>query len=340
MSAFLKGLAKFLPSLFEMLKLLPTLISNLGAFLKSLWRAVRNCFHRPPRNNCCYDLPGVYKRPDPMLYDQYWLMSQGLSVTWDNPDIQLYDMMGNPASPSDLNPDQDYKVVVRCWNNSYDAGVPILPVYLSYLTFGIGVTSTAIPPLKITTLGAKGTATCPAFADFIWHTPSLAGHYCLQAQLECWDDANPNNNLGQKNVHVGKLASPATFSFAVQNTASVRRRFELQTDMYQLPTLGSCGEQQPPPRVGGRLAESRQRWTRTLSVQGYGKFPVTPAWKVTMSATEFDLEPKETRQIGVSIEPTAGVFSGSQPFNIHGFATSPNGSRRLAGGVTLTVQGT
>jgi hypothetical protein len=27
------------------------------------------------------DLTGILKRPDPMIYSQYWLMKQGLSVT-------------------------------------------------------------------------------------------------------------------------------------------------------------------------------------------------------------------------------------------------------------------
>jgi hypothetical protein len=239
-----------------------------------------------------------------------------------------------------LNPDQDYKVVVRCWNNSYDAGVPILPVYLSYLSFGVGVTSTPIPPPNSTTLGVKGSATCPAFASFIWHTPLLPGHYCLQAQLVCADDANPDNNLGQKNVHVGRLASPATFAFAVQNQASVRRRFQLEVDMYRFPTLASCADEPAPPREGGRLAESQSRWKRALSTQGYGMFPVTAAWKVVMSVSEFELGPQETRQINVSIAPASGASTGLQPFNIHGFATPPNGARTLAGGVTLYVQGT
>ena len=30
----------------------------------------------------------TYRRPDPLIYSQTYLMSQGLSVTWDNPDIQ------------------------------------------------------------------------------------------------------------------------------------------------------------------------------------------------------------------------------------------------------------
>src|SRR5215471_1251341 len=318
MLAFLKGLSRFFLALLELLKLLPTLITKLGAFLRALWRAFRQCFRRPPRDKCCWDLPGIYKRPDPMIYAQYWLMSQGLAVTWDNPDIRLFDMAGNPASPFDLTPDQDYQVEVQCWNNSYDAGVPLLPVYLSFLTFGIGVTSTPIPPVKTTTLGVKGGIDCPAFVKFIWHTPPVPGHYCLQALLICGDDANPFNNLGQKNVHVGKMMSPATFSFAVQNQAPVRRRFQLEADMYGLPKLGSCNDEPRPPRKGGRLAESQARWKRALETQRYGMFPVTAAWNLTMSASEFELDPQEVRQIDVTIEPTGGAFAGSQAFNIHG----------------------
>jgi hypothetical protein len=29
----------------------------------------------------------AFVRPDPMIYDQYYLASLGLAVTWDNPDI-------------------------------------------------------------------------------------------------------------------------------------------------------------------------------------------------------------------------------------------------------------
>src|SRR6058998_834464 len=38
----------------------------------------------------CRSIPRhVYRRPDPMIYCQKYLLGQGLSVTWDNPDIQL-----------------------------------------------------------------------------------------------------------------------------------------------------------------------------------------------------------------------------------------------------------
>ena len=42
------------------------------------------------RRRECLPLPDdVYRRPDPCIYAQYYLMSQGFAVTWDNPDIWL-----------------------------------------------------------------------------------------------------------------------------------------------------------------------------------------------------------------------------------------------------------
>src|SRR5213593_3179600 len=43
------------------------------------------------------------QRPDPLIYSQTYLMSLGLAVVWDNPDIQLYEN-GAPVSSSDLQP--------------------------------------------------------------------------------------------------------------------------------------------------------------------------------------------------------------------------------------------
>jgi len=277
-------------------------------------------------------------RADPMIYDQYYLMAQGLGVTWDNPDIQLFDMSGHPVSPDDLTPDTDYKVAVRVWNNSYNAPAPGLPVFLSFLSFGIGITSTTVGATT-TDLGVKGSAQCPAFADLVWHTPVTPGHYCLQALLVWGDDANPNNNLGQKNTQVGKVESPATFSIPVHNQATIRRRFEIEADMYDLPVLPSCSEQRPPSRENGRFAESQARWAEALRTQRYGMFPVTPAWKVLITPEAVDLGPGASTTIAVSIEPTAGPFTGTQAFNIHGFASPPTGPRTMAGGVTLLVQG-
>jgi hypothetical protein len=339
MNSFFKGLAKIFAAYLEFLKRLPGLLTMLLLFLRGLWRALRRCFHRPPRDGCCLNLPpSVHVRADPMIYDQYYLMSQGLGVTWDNPDINLFDMSGNPASGDNLNPDTDYKVVVRVWNNSYDAPAPNMPVYLSFLSFGIGITSTPVD-VAPADLGVKGSAFCPAFANFIWHTPAIPGHYCLQALLLWSDDANPNNNLGQKNTQVGKMKSPATFSIPVHNQATVTRRFEIEADMYQLPALPSCGDQRQPSREKGRFAESQARWAQALRTQRYGLFPVTPDWKITITPAAFNLGPDASTEIAVSVEHAGGAFVDTQAFNIHGFASPATGPRTMAGGVTLFVQG-
>src|SRR5687768_7419882 len=56
---------------------------------------------RPQPSPCCLRLPDVYIRPDPLIYSQHYLAAQGLAVTWDNPDIQLYDA-GTPVASHEL----------------------------------------------------------------------------------------------------------------------------------------------------------------------------------------------------------------------------------------------
>ena len=339
MKGFLSGLSNIFTAYLDLLKALPNIITKLLWFLAGLWRAIRHGFRRPPRDGCCLKLPNVHVRPDPMIYDQYYLMAQGLAVTWDNPDIQIYDMLGNPVSPYGLSPDQDYKVVARAWNNSYSAPAANMPVVLSYLSFGIGITDTFVAATAVD-LGVKASAQCPAFANFTWHTPKIPGHYCLQARLIWPDDANPYNNLGQKNTQVGTLASPALFSIPVHNVATIRRRFDIELDMYQLPVLPSCSDQPPPRREQGRYAESQARWRAALAQQAYGMFPVTADWKVSISPPALELAPGQTALVDISIEPSSGTFIGTELFNVHGFASSSDGRIRiLAGGVTLAVQG-
>jgi hypothetical protein len=339
MKSFLHGLADFFKALLQALKALPAYFLRIPAFLRGLWRAILRGFHRPPRDGCCLQLPpNTYVRPDPMIYDQYYLMSQGLAVTWDNPDIQLQDLLGNPVSGEGLTPNQDYRVVVQCWNNSYVAPAAGLLVKLSFLSFGIGITSTPIGATT-TNLGVKASTHCPAYVDFVWRTPATPGHYCLQATLVWPDDANPNNNLGQKNTQVGALHSPAEFVVPVYNQASVPRQFEIEADMYALPELPSCSGQTAAQDKQDRYTESQMRWKAALSQQAYGMFPVTSAWQVSVSPSQFELGPDESTNITVAIEAVPGPFLATQSFNIHGFASPSAGPRMLAGGVTLHVQG-
>ena len=93
-----------------------------------------NCQHLPPHIN---------RRPDPMIYSQQYLMSKGLAVTWQNPDIHL-ELGGVPVDSSDLKPNTTYDVIARIWNNALDAVVVNMPVDFSFPSFGIGTTGTSL----------------------------------------------------------------------------------------------------------------------------------------------------------------------------------------------------
>jgi hypothetical protein len=176
-------------------------------------------------------VPGtVYKRPDPMIYSQEFLRAHGLAVTWDNPDIWVEtiapgDQPSGVIVPShDLVADTEYFVVAHIWNGSTDAPAIGLPVHYSFLSFGIGGASNPIGVTHVD-LPAKGVAGCPAFAQMKWRTPAKPGHYCLQVRLVWPDDAQPGNNMGQKNTDVKALNSPrAAFTFPVRNDSRARRR--------------------------------------------------------------------------------------------------------------------
>lgn len=306
-----------------------------------LVRQVRRGEWPPQRERngpCCFDVPDVYVRADPLLYAQYYLMARGLAVTWDNPDIEILDG-GVPVAASALQPDREYEVRVRVWNGSYDAPALGMGVSLSFLTFGIATISTAVGMTEIN-LGAKGTAQHPAVAKFLWRTPRTPGHYCLQAQLHWHDDANPDNNLGQDNVYVGALSSPATFRFPLRNDASVTRRFVLGADTYQLPAPRPC-EEAIDVRRGERmtrLAESRARWEEALRQHRYEDFGIPEDWRVDIEPREFSLRAGQEQDIAVSIEPVDAGFRGRKPFNVHAFSVGPEGERHLVGGVTLVAE--
>lgn len=114
--------------------------------------------------------------------------------------------------------------------------------------------------------------------------------------------------------------------------------------MYRLPVIKPCHDTAPPPRgrrdvPQGRYVESQAGWAATLRTQAYGEFAVSGDWNLTISPRVFNLPAGVSQEINVSAEYLRGTFIGTQPFNIHGFATPPNGPRKLAGGVTLYAHG-
>jgi hypothetical protein len=285
----------------------------------SLRRKHRGRAGRASRNRCVPISDPAFVRPDPLIYDQYYLTSLGLAVTWDNPDIQLY-LNGSPVSSSLLQPATPYEIVAQVWNNSTDAPVVALPVAFSYLDFGMGTVSVPIGSTQVD-LGVKGGPNCPAFVTMTWITPTTPGHYCIQVLLEPVDDINLNNNLGQENTNVGTAHSPAVFTLTLRNNTRLTQSYSFEVDAYTPPALEPCD---------GAANGEKERSARIARHQR-GLDPVPAGWNVNIDPAAPTITTGQSIPLTVTVTPPGG-FAGDQTFNVNAFHTDG-----LAGGVTLTV---
>jgi hypothetical protein len=313
--------------------LLPALRELGEGFIASL----RRCFRheqrtknerRRARTRCVPINAPPFVRPDPLIYCQSYLMSQGLAVTWDNPDIQLF--KGGLAVPSSqLDPDTDYDVVARIWNNSTEAPVVGLPVRFSYLSFGVGAQNTAIGDTNVN-LGVKGGPDHPAFATMTWRTPVAPDHYCIQVFLDWRDDANPINNLGQKNTEVCALHSAGQLAFTLRNATHETFSYRFEIDTYELPKPRPCGDvaaNQPTER-GTDGAKP------VPAMHDRRNYPLPAGWSVEIEPTAPKLAPEEEQLIRLTVTAPDG-FKGRQRINVHAFYRYG-----LAGGVTFDAETT
>jgi len=291
-----------------MLEAIRTFLCNLYDLIRYLLRFYRGKVAKP--QGCCACPPAV-KKPDPFLYSQQYLMSLGQPVTWDNPDIFIF-QNGVLVDPHDLHANTTYTVVARIWNNSTDVPVVDMPVVLSYLSFGAATQSNPIGQTTVD-LSVRGLPGCPAFAAMPWTTPAALGHYCLQVLLRPPDDSNWLNNLGQRNTDVAQAHSPATFEFAVGNHGRKRvRDVSFTMDAYAIPPLQPCGEGLKPV---SKIAP-----------------PVPNGWTVALTPNTLTLAPDTEAVVQVAVTPPPG-FTGALPINIHSWDHGV-----LIGGVTLTVE--
>lgn len=271
----------------------------------------------------------AFKRPDPLIYDQYYLMSLGLAVSWQNPDITIYQGGVPVASAYDLAPNTTYEVIARIWNGSPDAVVSGLPVTFSYLSFGAQTQSHFIGA-TVVDLGVKGSAHCPAYAKMLWTTPATPGHYCIQVSFSWLDDSNPLNNLGQENTQVVQAASPAQFTFDVANPARERRPFRFEYDTYAIPQPPPCNDRTgarngfaaPPPGTVPPAAAMRHR---------RADFPLPAGWTLSFDPPNPVVPAGGNATIAVTVTPP-NTFHGTLPLNIHVFTDS-----QLTGGITVLV---
>jgi len=273
----------------------------------------------------------AFKRPDPMIYAQYWLMSQGLAVTWDNPDIELR-LGGVKVSAHDLKPDTEYEIIARIWNGSTEAPVVELPVTFAFLSFGAGTIPHFIGQTSVN-LGVKGGSNHPAAATMLWRTPQSPGHYCIQVLLTWIDDANPNNNLGQTNTDVVTAHSPALSTFLLRNRDTERRMFHFEADAYVIPELPACQTIPEPRRTPASLMTAPGTVAVIPAAHDRRTQSLPAGWRVEFNPATPVLAPEEEVSIKITITPPAS-FSGSQTINLHAFTTLG-----LVGGVTLIVEG-
>jgi hypothetical protein len=267
-----------------------------------------------PAQSTCPPCPPAIKRPDPFIYDQYYLAGLGYPITWDNPDIYIFES-GTPVDPHNLKANTTYTVVARIWNNSLDVPVVGLLVHFSYLSFGMATESHQIGS-STTNLNARGLPGCPAFAYIDWTTPAQKGHYCLQVLLEPPDDSNWMNNLGQRNTDVTQPQSTAKFAFSVGNHVRAHiRNVDFEVDAYVLPPLPMCREAGASGRQISRIPP-----------------PVPTGWTVVLTPDRLTLRPGHEERVSVEIGPPVG-FSGAMSFNV---TAHDNGA--VIGGVTLRVE--
>ncbi len=293
------------------------------------------------RPRCVVVPPAAYKRADPLIYSQQYLAEQGLAVTWDNPDIQLYEN-GVPVSSNDLKPSTQYEIDARIWNNSLEAPAVGMPVEFAMQTFGVGAALTSIGT-QVVDLPVKGAPGHPTHARQTWTTPDTPGHYCLKVRLVWADDANPRNNIGQENTNVRATASPAVAKFPVRNEDTIEKRIHMKADGYQLPPKTPCDRKPKKKDSDARHATHRQRgtyvppserdadWTLTRVRHDPDAYPIPDGWSVRIDPEEFLLAPGATQNVTVTIDPPAD-FEGRRPVNVNAFYGDD-----LLGGVTLIV---
>jgi hypothetical protein len=302
-------------------------IDNLRALLVQLKKFISRHKLEHADKNATLEMCGPihnpsFHRPDPLIYSQKYLLSLGLAVTWDNPDIVLL-RNGVIVPEGELLPDTEYEIDATIWNNSFDAPIVGLRVDFAFLSFGAGTTLHPIGT-RVINLGVKGGINHPVHARIPWKTPPV-GHYCIQVQLIWADDINPENNVGQNNVNVVSPHSPATFIFQLRNNTARRTTYKFPTDMYTLPTLKDCEKKI-------KRHSSDAKWKAIQALHDRSKYSVPQDWTIIVSPTTIELSPNEEVPIEVSIDPPSG-FIGTRGINIH----STRDNDIFVGGITVYV---
>ncbi len=168
-------------------------------------------------------------------------MAQGLSVTWDNPDMWITLPDGTPVASHALQPATDYLVHARIHNASFD---PALGTAVRCLYRPYSFNSPDRVPIEVLPDGSERVVVLhippwqSEVAVFRWMTPPTPNqHWCLQAECNHPADKNPNNNLGQENTQVlgGSSGSQVQTGARLFNPTDRTMRARVTIDQYAVP---------------------------------------------------------------------------------------------------------
>jgi len=247
----LEVLAALLRLVFLLVLFLVVLLLKIWEWLRELLRK-RNLYQEE-REEPCGRLPeAIIRRPDPCIYSQRLLQSQGLPVTWNNPDIWI----ARADSPGNVEPDSyhliedtAYIVSVQVHNASTDLALGVR-VRLNYRPWSFN--SPELTPVETDANGNEVfrfvdvMPMSSTVTQFNWHTPKLepgqeVRHFCLQASLFHPLDVNTSNNMGQENTNVysanpGHVVPGEVLTMAIPlfNYARRRQRFRFEATIYEV----------------------------------------------------------------------------------------------------------
>jgi hypothetical protein len=343
-----------MPSIGDMLRalvhVLQALLRAIPELIELILRVVRlYCRRRKGGEGTPIDClpvpPEIYLRPDASLYSQGYLMSLGLAVTWDNPDIELVDASSSVVSSYDLQPATTYTVRATIHNRSNSAPAIAMPVHFTLFSFGVGGTTAQAIGSRVVNLPVRGAPGEPVAAEVTWTTPATAGHYCIQVDAICVDDANPLDNTGQENTVVqgGRPGERLDVRIPVRNRLQGARAFHAQVHSYTLPDrpilpipaepATAAGEARAPQQETAR--ERTARLNRIVAANAAQKHPAPAEWQPALSHRELALEENGVVELGFSVTIPSSASKGlRQPFNV---VVVETGTGRLLGGVTLIV---
>lgn len=323
---FLRGIRK---ALLHIVRELP---ASFHAFVMLIIRRCRR-FHERLKEGSqelpCLPIPaGVWLQPDAYLYSQSYLMSLGIGVTWDNPDVQLTDMGGAVVGSHDLLPSTDYRITATIHNRSNNAPAPGMPVVFTLFSFGAGGGSQPLGS-DVINLPVRAAPGEPALASIVWKTPPTPGHHCIQIEAVWPDDANPLDNIGQHNTVIRGAARGERIELRIPvvHFMQGRSRLRVRLDGYALP--------ERPVRRQERESDQSFR-KRIAAANSPERFPPAEGWRAEISRKELVQQADETSALEFQATVPASAQPGSeQRFNV---AVSEESTGKMVGGVTVILR--